>query len=101
MEGSRILTSRSVPRALRANPKLFHLSNGPNGHTLYAALVDVGLLTDSIIESLGVVVGDRFHFNLEAMSIPVIREGLISRHMDVGKGSFRRISAFPNKEGKM
>jgi len=87
---------------LKANTKLFWLKNGPNGQALNTALVDVGLLPKSLIKALGIIGGERFKFNLEALQIKALR-GFLSKYMDVseGKGSIRRLSSFPDKEGKM
>lgn len=94
----------STPRSLKANTKLFRLSNGPNGHALNTALIDLGNLPKELVKSLGVLGGDRFKFNIEAMQIPALRDGFLSRYMTVKsekRNSIRRIASFPDKEGKM
>lgn len=95
-------TTTSRPRKLAVSARLYRLSNGPNGHSLNTALVDAKYIPSSMAKTLSVMspkignlvlrLADTFVYSFFDRMFP-------GRMTD--KSSVRRLSAFPDKEGKM
>ncbi|AZT88622.1 RNA-dependent RNA polymerase [Loramyces juncicola mitovirus 1] len=93
----------NTPRSLRANTKYFSLKRGPNGHALTTSTIDANSLPETLITSLRWVGGDKIWLTIRALRVKVIGEFFMKylKVDNIGPGKFRRISSFPDKEGKM
>jgi len=86
--------------------KDYRVTNGPNGHALGSALLDAKALPASLVKELGVLAGPRLE-NLIASyySHPIVLRFFMSLDIVKAKikdrGSFRRLSCFPDKENKV
>jgi len=78
------------------------LTNGPNGHALQTSTIDAISLPESLIQELKILGGDKLWLTVRALRVPIIGKffsNLIQYSED--KKLFRRLCAFPDKEGKM
>jgi len=91
----------SGKKRLIANPKIYRLSNGPNGHALNTAIIDAKYIPESLIRSL-TTMSPRIGYIINNMKLDFV-QSFFEREYPwkvTDKGSFRRISSFPDKEGK-
>lgn len=89
------------PRKLAVNLKLYRLSNGPNGHALNTAIIDAKHLPETLVKWLSVMSPKVGHV-VSKMKHPIFQSffSKIYPWKITDKGSYRRISSFPDKEGK-
>nr|AWY10967.1 RNA-dependent RNA polymerase [Sclerotinia sclerotiorum mitovirus 6-A] len=100
--GYKPITAFSLPRKLKVNEKVYRLSNGPNGRVLNTALLDIHSMPTSLkmnLSKMSPLVGAR----IRNFSPRVFSEFFQKyyKKFDNNKNCCRRLSCFPDKEGKM
>lgn len=86
---------------LRANLNHYRTKKGPNGHSLSTSVIDANNLPLELIEDLKVVGGPLLSMTIKSLRNQSFLYYFLSRYMKViGGSSFRRLSYFPDKEGK-
>jgi len=86
---------------LYADLAQYRTKKGPNGHSLSTSVIDANNLPQSLLTSLKLVGGPFLHESVEHLRNKFFLNYFLSRYMPiVGGKSFRRLSYFPDKEGK-
>jgi len=88
-------------KGLQAKLNHYRTKKGPNGHSLSTSVIDANNLPDSLINSLKTVGGPLLSGTVKDLRNQSFLYYFLSRYMKIfGGTSFRRLSYFPDKEGK-
>lgn len=88
---------------LKPHLEAYRTKSGPNGHALNCAISDARCLPPNLVHSLSIMGGPKMEYILKkVMQSDLLLDGFVSKFFRVSKGeSFRRLSSFPDKEGKV
>lgn len=99
--GYRPITAYSLPRKLKVKSEVYRLANGPNGRSLNTALLDLKYMPQTLRASLSKM-SPKVGALISKLSAPLFSDFFESKfkEFDNTKKCCRRLSTFPDKEGK-